>query len=308
MKILLSFLLFAFYQIDISENITLRFKGETIGSVHRAEFVLPPFEDSMINEDKFIQLREMIEKKVYEKPLDASIDERGNMVTERTGHKLNRIKFTEMFYTYYFKKGSASFDIPIQNIYPRVDSEMLTSLRVKRIGNYVTYFNSHNEERSHNIFLAANAINGHIIFPGETFSFNKVVGKRTIAKGYLPAPIIVKGELSEGIGGGICQVSSTLFNAVDRAGVQITERYSHSRRVPYVPPNRDATVSWYGPDFKFKNPHNQPLLIRAKVVGGQLFIMILSSEDIDFKPREVPSAPKKLPIEVNTNEGKGNTN
>ena len=128
--------------------------------------------------------------------------------------------------------------------------------------------------------LAAEAINNTVVFPGETFSFNQTVGKRTKEKGYLPAPIIVRGELSEGIGGGICQVSSTLFNAVDQAGVHILERYSHSRSVPYVKPGRDATVSWYGPDFSFRNELNQPILIRAKVIEGSVVIHVYSSEDM----------------------------
>ncbi|WP_345840752.1 VanW family protein [Bacillus sp. P14.5] len=164
-----------------------------------------------------------------------------------------------------------------------MDSELLERIKRKRISHYVTYFNSRNKERVHNIKLASDAINNQVVFPGETFSFNQIVGKRTVSKGYLPAPVIVKGELSEGIGGGICQVSSTLFNAVDRAGVKILERYSHSRRVPYVPPKRDATVSWYGPDFTFRNQHNQPLLIRSVVTGGQMIIMVFSSEDLDFQ-------------------------
>lgn len=92
---------------------------------------------------------------------------------------------------------------------------------------------------------------------------------RTPDKGYMKAPVIVRGELSEGVGGGICQVSSTLFNAVDRAGLEIVQRYSHSRRVPYVPPGRDATVSWGGPDLRFQNKYNQPVLIRAKQHGGR---------------------------------------
>ena len=155
------------------------------------------------------------------------------------------------------------------NVFPRVDGELLAEIKEKPIGHYVTYYNARNRNRSHNIRLAAAAINNTVLFPGETFSFNAVVGKRTKEKGYLQAPIIVRGELAEGIGGGICQVSSTLFNATDRAGLYIVKRYSHSRNVPYVRPGRDATVSWDGPDFVFQNRYNQPILIRAQAVPGK---------------------------------------
>ncbi|CAK6478221.1 putative factor for cell wall maintenance or synthesis [Peribacillus simplex] len=143
-------------------------------------------------------------------------------------------------------------------IHPKVDSEILAEIREKKIGEYRTYFNVNNKNRSNNISLAAEAINNYVVFPGEVFSFNQAVGKRSVEKGYMLARVIVKGEFSEGIGGGICQVSSTLFNAIDNAGLQTVQRYSHTRSVPYVPSGRDATVSWYGPDFSFKNKYNQP--------------------------------------------------
>ncbi|MGV3465459.1 MAG: VanW family protein [Heyndrickxia sp.] len=301
MKLFLSILLLTIY--PAAENsIHLKLDGKTIDTVQKTDFVLPPFDQSIISEEKYDSFVEQMYNKVHKNPVNATIGEKGNMISEKPGYKLDVYRFKDIFYQSYYQNGPSSFEVPLQTIYPRVDSELLENLRGKSIGRYVTYFNSSNKERTHNIRLAANAINGHVIFPNETFSFNKVVGKRTIAKGYLPAPVIVRGELSEGIGGGICQVSSTLFNAVDKASVKIMERYSHSRRVPYVPPNRDATVSWYGPDFKFKNPHNQPLLIRARVIGGQLFVNVLSSEDINYKPKDVPSAPQKLPIEVSSKD------
>jgi vancomycin resistance protein YoaR len=100
--------------------------------------------------------------------------------------------------------------------------------------------------------------------------------------------VIVRGEYAEDIGGGICQVSSTLFNAVDNAGLKIVQRFSHSRHVPYIPPGRDATVSWYGPDFEFKNMYNQPILIQARTIGNLLVIKLYSSEVIEYKPKKVP--------------------
>ena len=302
MKLIVTFLLLTILPNSFQDEISLTFEGEEINSLQRTEFALSPFEETMIDEGKYQQLVDTLEKRVFEKPVDASIDKYGKLISEQMGHRLNRKKFKEEFYSSFFSEGTVSIDIPVETLYPKVDSELLASIRTKRISQYVTYFNSGNKQRSHNIHLASEAINNYVVFPNETFSFNAVVGKRTVEKGYLPAPVIVKGELSEGVGGGICQVSSTLFNAVDRAGVKIIERYSHSRKVPYVPPNRDATVSWYGPDFTFKNRHNQPLLIRSKVIGGQLLIVIYSSDTLNIEKRDVPSAPGKLPKEVNTND------
>lgn len=195
------------------------------------------------------------------------INDQGRIVPGKVGYSLSRKGFKEQFYAYFYGDGPSTIEVPELNVYPKVDSELLSHIRTQRIGQYVTYFNSGNKSRTHNISLAAKAIDNHVVFPNETFSFNKVVGMRTPDKGYMKAPVIVRGELSEGVGGGICQVSSTLFNAVDRAGLEIVQRYSHSRRVPYVPPGRDATVSWGGPDLRFQNKYNQPVLIRAKRHG-----------------------------------------
>ena len=164
------------------------------------------------------------------------INDQGRIVPGKVGYSLSRKGFKEQFYAYFYGDGPSTIEVPELNVYPKVDSELLSHIRTQRIGQYVTYFNSGNKSRTHNISLAAKAIDNHVVFPNETFSFNKVVGMRTPDKGYMKAPVIVRGELSEGVGGGICQVSSTLFNAVDRAGLEIVQRYSHSRRVPYVPP------------------------------------------------------------------------
>ncbi|TXC91611.1 hypothetical protein FS935_08215 [Metabacillus litoralis] len=299
MQILLSMILaFQFIQpVDISGNISISYKENEIKSVSRSDLVLHPILN-LIDERKLEDLTEYIDTAVYKAPVDAFINDQNQLISEEKGFKLDEVKFTKQFYKYFYSKGFSTLDVPVQTIYPRVDSELLSSIKVKQISHYITFFNNRNKQRSQNIHLASEAINNHVVFPGEVFSFNSVVGNRTIEKGYLPAPIIVRGELSEGVGGGICQVSSTLFNAVDRAGVKIIERYSHSRKVPYVPPNRDATVSWYGPDFTFKNQHNQPLLIRSKVFGGQLIINIFSSEAIETNKKTIPDAPKKLPLEV----------
>src|SRR5699024_4552430 len=151
---------------------------------------------------------------VSKSPIDASFDENGAIVEEIPGIRLDREEFLTSFLKYFYGGKSTTIEIPKLIYYPRVSSELLAEISVNRIGHYTTYYDENNVERSHNILLSTLAINNHVIFPGEEFSFNQVVGERTKEKGYQKAPVIVKGELAEDIGGGICQVSSTLFNAV----------------------------------------------------------------------------------------------
>jgi len=280
----------------LPDSFNIAYRGKPLASVHRSDYARPVF--PLYDEDKIRQLLEDLDRKVSLAPHNARIGGQGEIIPEQAGQRLDRKRLAEQILEYYYGTGPVSIDAPLTLVYPKVDSELLAHIRVKQIGQYVTYYNPGNKNRSHNISLAAKAIDNTVIFPGESFSFNQVVGMRTKQKGYLQAPVIVRGELSEGIGGGICQVSSTLFNAADRAGLSIIQRYSHSRDVPYVPPGRDATVSWGGPDFRFRNQYNQPVLIRAHSGGGQMRVAIYSSEVIDFRPRQVPGMSDRLPEEI----------
>jgi len=294
----LSVLLLIGSQNNLPDNLVVSHEGKTIANVNRVYFSNPLIDIPFIDQKNYNEFIQKLDKTVYKPPINASLDNNGNIIAEKVGYKLDHEAFKRLFYTYFFNKGSSYVEAPMITIFPNVDSELLSNISVNRIGDYATYFNSNNKERSHNILLASEAINNQVVFPGETFSFNKVVGKRTKERGYKRAPVIVKGELSEDIGGGICQISSTLYNAVDKAGLTITERYSHSKRVGYVPSGRDATVRWYGPDFRFTNKYNQPILIRSNVYGGTVRILVYSSDAINNKPRKVPSASYKLPEEV----------
>nr|WP_255724736.1 VanW family protein [Shimazuella soli] len=142
--------------------------------------------------------------------------------------------------------------------------------------------------------IASKSINNIILLPGEIFSFNKIVGERTYQKGYRVARKIVKGEYSEGIGGGICQISSTLFNSVDEAGLFIVKRFSFNSLTTYVPSGRDATVSWGGPDFRFKNNLDKPILIRSQVKEGKVTITTYSVPNVKLRPKKVKGAPSKV--------------
>lgn len=267
-------------------------EDETITVIEREDILLRVPGLEVIDPVKYEELLNQIDQQIEKKPVNATISDSGMIIQEKVGHKLNRNAFTKKVYQYFYEKNPSVIEVPKIYYYPKVDSELLSMIRTKRIGQYITYFNAYKKSRAKNIALAAESINNKVLFPGEVFSFNKVVGIRTEDRGYMKAPEIVKGELIEGIGGGICQVSSTLFNAVDRSGLTIIERYSHSKHVPYVPPGRDATVSWYGPDFTFRNDYNQPILIRAQAIHGKMIVIIYSSEDINFEPRNVQSVPR----------------
>lgn len=285
---LFSLLLFI-QQPSNHDVLTLIDNEQPIMTVDREELVFPLPNIPLMDLHHLDILTAELSQQVYIEPKNAFLDVYGNLQPEEVGYQLDKTAFKTLYSTYFYGKGAKTLIVPKKPIYPKVDSELLSRIRQQAIGYYVTYFNSYNKSRTNNIKKSAEAINNYVLFPGETFSFNQIVGQRTKERGYTPAPIIVRGELSEGIGGGICQVSSTLFNAVDRAGLKIVKRYSHSKRVPYVPPGRDATVSWYGPDFVFSNNYKHPILIRSKVSGGSIAILLYSTEDVDVEQKQVPS-------------------
>ncbi|MGE7113420.1 VanW family protein [Lysinibacillus sp. NPDC047702] len=140
------------------------------------------------------------------------------------------------------------------------------------VASYTTYFNSADVGRNKNIQLSAKAIHNVIVGSGDYFSFNTVVGPRDEANGYQPAPEIINKKVVMGIGGGICQTSSTLFNAVDQLPIKFVERHHHSLDVGYVPKGRDATVSYGGLDFRFHNTSDVPFLIKS--IYGENFLTV----------------------------------
>jgi vancomycin resistance protein YoaR len=283
--------------LDPTNFLQVEMDGETVAMMERADYTLPFGGVPLVDESRLNSIVEDLAKKAHIEPINATINGNGAIVPEKKGRKLNETDFVQRFYDYYYRDGAATVKSSFHEVHPKVDQALMSQVRKKVIGQYATYYNARNKNRAHNIMLASQAINNYVILPGEIFSFNKVVGKRTKAKGYLQAPIIVRGELSEGIGGGICQVSSTLFNAVDKAGLHIVQRYSHSRDVAYVPSGRDATVSWYGPDFVFQNKYAHPVLIRARSGNGTMYVTVHSFPEIEYEPRHVPSVTPQEPPE-----------
>ena len=167
------------------------------------------------------------------------------------------------------KEEKDEYVVPLKVLYPSVTTNMIgTEAFPDLLSEFSTKYAASNKNRTTNLILAAKKINGTVLMPGETFSYNKVVGARTIQAGYKEAPIYVSGRVEDGIGGGICQITTTLYNAVVYANLDIVERSNHQFVPSYAGPSRDATVVYGAIDFKFKNNRDYPIKITCSVSGG----------------------------------------
>ena len=149
---------------------------------------------------------------------------------------------------------------------------------VERISTYTTTYGSGNLPRVNNIHTLGDALDGQLIAPGQTFSFNGAVGERTAAKGYQEANAIVNGKLVPQLGGGICQVGTTLFNAIFNSGLPVRERHNHSFYISHYPKGRDATVSWGGPDLKFINETENWVMISVAYSSSSITISLYGTD------------------------------
>ena len=164
------------------------------------------------------------------------------------------------------------------------------------VGSYYTTYGGI-PSRLHNVALVAQLIDGALIAPGKTFSFNGTTGERTAEKGFQEAPVIINGELQTGLGGGICQVSTTVFNAAYEAGLQIDERTNHALYISHYPLGRDATVNYPDLDLKFTNDTDNWLLLRTFVGSGSLTVNLYGTPqnrrvESSEEPLRVIGAPK----------------
>ncbi|HHY91855.1 MAG TPA: hypothetical protein GX511_00780 [Firmicutes bacterium] len=176
------------------------------------------------------------------------------------------------------RQGGGHVELVVQEIPPKHTVADLWRLGIRDVvALYTTRFQAANRDRTYNLKLGAQAVDGQIVLPGQVFSFNEVVGPREAEQGYREAPVIIKNELVPGIGGGICQVSSTLYNAVLLAGLDPVERTNHSLPSAYVGLGRDATVAYGSIDFKFKNTRPEPVMLGSRVHGNELTVAVFGT-------------------------------
>lgn len=215
-----------------------------------------------------------IAQEMYVEPANAYMDNSYNVVEAVQGVSIDVESAQAMLDE--AAEGSV-VNVPIVYTDPEYTTAKYNELLFRdKMGTYTTSV-SGTSNRINNVQLSANSCNGKILLPGETFSYNDVVGKRTAAAGYKTAAAYSNGDTVQELGGGICQTSSTLYNAVVLANLEITERRNHSYVSGYVPIGRDATVSWGGPDFKFTNNTEFPIKVAASYSGGKLTCSILGT-------------------------------
>ncbi|HAA34798.1 MAG TPA: hypothetical protein DCD97_05755 [Firmicutes bacterium] len=204
----------------------------------------------------------------FVRPRNAYLDPfTGQMLPEIYGQKVDVEATVEMIMK--AKPYTTHYPV-IVPLDPEITLDIYRNIRTRK-GSFMTGFGGGN--RGHNIMLAASSLNNYLLAPGEVFSFNKATMPRDAEHGYKMAPIIVGGSVIPGYGGGVCQVSTTLYNAVKRAGLEVVERFPHSRPVGYVPKGMDATVSDYL-DFKFRNNKDRFIMIKTSAYGYRLVIEI----------------------------------
>ncbi|MBO8129685.1 MAG: VanW family protein [Peptococcaceae bacterium] len=187
------------------------------------------------------------------------------------------------------QKPPYTINLHFKRIPPRHSTQDVKNMGINcLLGEYVTTFDPTEVDRSYNISVAASALNNLLILPGEVVSFNETVGPRSQDAGYRKAKVIIQNTFQEGIGGGVCQVSSTLYNALLLSNLEIVERKNHSLPVGYVPIGRDATVVYNYVDLKFRNNTSSYLYIKAAAEESQLVIKIFGN--LKFKkPVEIHS-------------------
>lgn len=202
-----------------------------------------------------------------------------------------------------------AFELAFTRTPPRITTEQARAI-TGVVASYTTRFPGYQVQRNHNIRLAAAALDGRILLPGERLSYNQAVGKRTLKQGFRPAPVIIRGEKRLGIGGGICQVSSTLFNAALLSDLKIVRRANHSIPVDYVPLGRDATVTDTGIDFVIENPFDEPIALSAELGRSSLTIRILGRAQparqvlLKTERSRLPAPPEQRVPDPNLPEGK----
>lgn len=240
------------------------------------------------NEKKLDKYLKDLNKEIYIKPKNATIRIiNGKIVItkDKEGYKLNEQELKNTIIKKIKDMDNEDENIPTTSVKPYYSYSDLSKINTI-LGRFETYFNSNNYNRSSNIKLAANATSNILLETGEVFSFNSYIQNSHINKYLKEAPVIINGKQEKGIGGGMCQVSSTIYNAALYSGLKIVNVRNHSIPSPYIGMGRDATVSGGTIDLKFSNKFDSPVFIYNQIIGNKMICTIYGNKK-DNKDIEV---------------------
>jgi len=227
------------------------------------------------DEEKLYQRVKELTRGVTVEPVDANfkIDSKDNVtvVPGKDGTGVDMKKLKDDLIEVILEAKKPEVELALITVPPARSTALLESMEINGLlAAYATRFDPAKVSRTYNISVAARAFDEKLVRPGHEVSFNKVVGPRSSEAGYKNAPVIINNVFVEGLGGGVCQVSTTLYNCVLLAGLEVVERYNHSLPVSYVPIGRDATVVYDALDFKFRNNTGSYIYIKSFVTGGMV--------------------------------------
>lgn len=224
------------------------------------------------NESKLSEQLSYIQRDINKQVKQATIEisDNGQMIATKSteGVEVDIISLKEQIYNMIKNKDIKNINLPVKIIKPTITTKQVKSINTI-LGQFSTSFNEYSS-RGTNIYIAAKSTSDILIMPGDTFSYNKSTGARTWSNGYKTAKVIVNGKYVNGEGGGVCQVSTTIYNAALISGLEIQEVHNHTYPSHYVPKGRDAAVSYGYIDFKFKNNFAHPIYIKNIVSNGAI--------------------------------------
>lgn len=314
---------------QISQNINNNIEGAVVQSSYYIEndklIITSGKTGVKVDEEQLIEkIHDVVkenskEEKIIEIPTMTAEPEEINIeqIHQETYKEVQNAYYTKEPFTIYPESNGIDFDvenakillqeekeeyeIPLKITKPtKTVNEIGTEAFPDLLGTCSTKYVASNRNRTTNLQLAAKKVNGTVLMPGEVFSYNKVVGERTIQAGYKEAAVYSNGQVVDGLGGGICQISSTLYDAVIAANLGIKERRNHQFVTSYLPAGKDATVVYGSQDFKFVNTRKYPIRIEATVSGGIAKVSIWGlKEDVEY---EVTIETKKIATIAQTTE------
>lgn len=264
--------------------------GKNLGLLKKASEIKNPkerkFNINVKYDTKYIEkFISNIEKDINKSPINASIKitSQGKLYVTKDvkGVRLNKKDLMDTILSKINASGNnKEITAKIESYSGNITEEKLKQIN-SIVSSFSTDFGNSPEGRITNIQIATNTLNGILLMPGDTFSFNKFIGNTTTEKGYKEAPIIINNKLETGIGGGLCQVSTTLYNAIIRTNIKSIERVNHSIAPAYIEPGFDATVSNKNVDYKFKNTLPYPIYIEGYTNDGKITFNVHSNTSLN---------------------------